>query len=532
MRPRVRLLGVVALFVTGAALWIPPSSSGDTEAPVWTCRASAGYVRFPAQHQRVEPVVANGGTTDPNPETNNPGNIDRAQCVDDDAGFPTLRLPPEPDPCEPGCITIQAPFARTRIEGDLADARSQTTSAAGGVAKLRIQDAEGTFVLTADVTDADATASCQGGVPTLSATSRVVNLKLGDNGIPIEDALIPIFDGINGSPLVALLRIDVHEEIVEGDASSQSQSLTRRALHVQLLTPEPAEPPMIDVVVGEAKVDRTGAVCAPPEPPPVCPAGTTEVSRQDDGSVTCQQVVQTTAPCPQGTQQDPSGACVRIIVVQQQAEVLPPCPAGQARDVDDVCRPIPRSRCTNSAFGRQFTILGTNRRDRITGTNRADTILAFGGGDRVSGGRGNDCVEGGSGNDNVDGSNNNDLMFGGTGRDIMNGGTGRDRLFGDPGNDTRTGGSGNDRLDGGAGRDRLSGGLGNDRMFGGDGKDYINTGNGRDVINGGSGNDAINASTAGPAVRVDCGPGIDSLRINGNERTRHRNCERVLVARR
>ncbi|MEX2197050.1 MAG: calcium-binding protein [Thermoleophilaceae bacterium] len=515
---RLRFLGVAAMAV-GTSLWLVPVSGGDTSAPVWECRASAAYLNAPgADPGRLEPVVANGGTS--------PDTIQRAQCVDDDAGLPHLELG---DPGA-GSISVDGVYARTRVDPDLEDdTRVQTTDSAGGVARVSIRSADGTVIVGADVTEADATASCVNGVPTLSGTSRVVNLTVAGVPLPIEsELLVPIVEAINGTPLVMLLHIELNEEVVEGDAGSATQSLTRRALHVSLL--EMNGVPALEAVVGEARVDRNGAVCEAPPPPPACPAGTTEETRDADGSVVCRQVVTQAPPCPEGTVQAPEGQCVVFIPVgSPQERQLTPCPRGQVRDTGNRCRTIPRSRCPRS-FARAFPIIGTNRRESITGTNVRDKILGLGGRDRISGGRGNDCIEGGSGNDNLDSSNGVDFLFGGTGRDILNGGTGDDRLFGGSGNDKLTGASGNDRMDGGSGRDRLSGGLGNDLLVGGSGKDYINTGNGRDIVRAGPGNDVINTSTAGPAARIDCGSGIDTIRINTNELRRHRNCERVLVA--
>lgn len=521
MRRRIRILGALACAAC-TSLWLVPVSQADTSDPVWTCRGSLGYLFAPGQDppNRLEPVVANGGTsTDPN-------TIERPQCADDEAGFPEIVIGGEPD--DPGRIMVQAPFARAGIDPDIAAARDQTASGAGGAAKVMISDAEGDFSITADVTDANATGRCVNGVPTLEASSRVVNLAINGTPIPLEDALIPIIDGVNGSPLVMLIRIDINEEIRSGDGASAEQSLIRRALHVQLLQMDASQPPAFEAVVGEARVGRKGAVCAPPEPPPVCPEGTTEIGRQPDGSVTCQQVVTTTAPCPEGTTQDPSGACVRVIVVQAPPEPAPPaCPAGQVRDVAGACRTEPASRCTG--FGTGTPLLGTNASDRITGTNRSDRILAFGGRDRVSGGRGNDCVEGGTGNDNLDGSNGDDRLFGGENRDIMNGGTGRDRLVGDSGNDKLSGSSGNDRLQGDAGRDKLSGGLGKDLLIGGAGRDYIEGGPGADRVTAGSGDDVINLAESGAGRDVvSCGDGSDVVRVDSRDRV-GRDCERVLI---
>jgi Ca2+-binding RTX toxin-like protein len=140
--------------------------------------------------------------------------------------------------------------------------------------------------------------------------------------------------------------------------------------------------------------------------------------------------------------------------------------------------------------GVKFLVLGTKRSDRITGSNRPDVIFGLGGKDKISGGRGNDCIVGGKGND---------------------------RLAGAQGKDTLIGGAGRDKLDGGSEADTLSGGAG---------RDFINSANGRDKVSGGKGNDAINVSTAGPAAKVKCGKGKDTVRYNHNERRRVKGCER------
>ena len=518
---RLRFLGVAAMAVC-TSLWLAPLSAGDTSAPVWTCRASAAYLNAPGQDPgRLEPIVANGATSPPDA-------LQRAQCVDDDAGLPHIDLG-DPAAGDPGQISIDGVFARTRIDPDIAESRLQSTTAAGGVAKVAIKADDGSEIVGADVTDATAAASCVNGVPTLTGESRVVNLRIAGTPVPIEDEiLLPIVEAINGTPIVMLLHIELNEQVVEGNAGSATQSLTQRALHVSLF--EMNGVPALEAVVGEARVDRNGAVCEPPPPPPACPAGTTPEPPGADGTLVCRQVVTQTPPCPSNTVQTPEGQCVIFVPVgTPQERQLAPCPSGQVRDTGNRCRTIPSSRCPRS-FARAFPIIGTNRRESITGTNVRDKILGLGGRDRISGGRGNDCIEGGSGNDNLDASNGVDFLFGGTGRDILNGGTGNDRLNGDSGADKLTGGSGRDRMNGGSGSDRLSGGLGNDILIGGAGKDYINTGNGRDIVRAGAGNDVINAATAGPAARVDCGRGIDTLRINTNELGRHRNCERVLVA--
>jgi len=185
-------------------------------------------------------------------------------------------------------------------------------------------------------------------------------------------------------------------------------------------------------------------------------------------------------------------------------------------------------RCRKRSYAVAASITGTPGRDSITGDRRANLIRSLAGGDRISAGGGNDCIRAGTGRDIADGGTGSDVLFGERDRDILSGGTGADLLFGGAAADKLTGGSGRDLLVGSTGRDKLSGGLGNDRLIGGPGRDYIELGGGKDVAYGGTGDDVINAATAGPAQFVDCGPGFDTLRLNGNDRSR--NCERVLVA--
>ncbi len=76
-----------------------------------------------------------------------------------------------------------------------------------------------------------------------------------------------------------------------------------------------------------------------------------------------------------------------------------------------------------------------------------------------------------------------------------------DALRGTPGADTLTGRGGADRLVGGPGRDRL---------------------------NGGPGNDTIDARDGRPGDTVNCGPGVDTARVDRGDRTIA--CERVVGA--
>jgi Ca2+-binding RTX toxin-like protein len=182
--------------------------------------------------------------------------------------------------------------------------------------------------------------------------------------------------------------------------------------------------------------------------------------------------------------------------------------------------------------GPEYVVLGTGAANRITGSNLRDRILGRHGADEISGGLGNDCIDGGAGNDGLTGDNGSDSLYGGPGRDRLSGSADGDRLYGQGGRDVLQGADGADRLWGGSGNDAVNGGSGTDRLVAGAGNDSINTGFGRDFVNSGAGRDAINAATAGAAsVRILCGKGRDTLRINRNERRRHAGCETVYAIR-
>ena len=66
-------------------------------------------------------------------------------------------------------------------------------------------------------------------------------------------------------------------------------------------------------------------------------------------------------------------------------------------------------------------------------------------------------------------------------------------------------------------------------LVGGPDRDYIIGGAGRDIVRAGGGNDDINVATAGAPAKVDCGVGIDTIRINNNELHTIRHCEHILV---
>jgi len=292
------MLATLSLFAA-----IVPQASAQEPAPVWTCRASAAYVETSLlETTRVEPVIANGFPSSTNPDT--------PQCASADTGvqdIPVLGSSP--------LVVASGAFASTSIQPAVPVPSIQTVASSGGVADITITI--GTAVITAQAIKADATANCVGTTPTLSGSSTFVNLRL--NGTPIE---LPA----NGQPLdvnlTPIIRIRINRQILEGTAASADQALIQRALDIEVLPTGGLLPPVARVVAGEAKVDRHGAVCAPPPPGPACPAGTVSQDLTANPQV-C--VLTVTPPCPTGSTANGQGAC---IVTPTPAV----CPAGTVRE--------------------------------------------------------------------------------------------------------------------------------------------------------------------------------------------------------
>ncbi len=457
---------LVALAATAGTLSLVPSVEARTQSPVWQCRASAAYASVNGEN-RVEPIVANG-----NINTAAGGNPDRAQCTSSEtgAGNTPTQLGIAPDFL--GAVTGSAV---TRIDPELGRAIQQRIAADGRVEDLTLGLGEGAPALGVGAANATAGAFCVPGstVPRFVGDSRVADITLGGVPIPLDDLLSELTDALN--PLLgAIVEITVDERIQTAD------SLTIRALHVKVLN---GVTPLVDLVVGEAKVGANGAVCDPsqqgdpsdPDLSGVCPAGSVLIVARNLCVITA------------GT----NGSSLGEVVIGRPFQG----PSGGTVIAIDVARKRygRKSPCLSGTGAPKFAIVGTNKADRITGTNKADRILGRNGNDKISGGRGNDCIEGGNGGDNMSGS------------------------------------LGNDKIYGSKGKDHLNGGPGNDRLSGGSGNDSINAAYGRDRVFGGSGRDFINVATAGPPATVRCGSGSDVARINRNERRRTKDCERVAV---
>jgi Ca2+-binding RTX toxin-like protein len=458
------LAGVCTAAATLAAV---PAASAATSAPVWQCRGSAVWASVAGQ-KRVEPIVANG-----NINTANGANPDNAQCADSEtgAGNTATQLGISPDFL--GAVTGKA---KTSIVPPLGPAIGQKPTAEGRVEDLKLLVGAHGPTLGVGAANSTATATCVAGstTPVFSGDSRVADLTLGGTAIPLDRLLTELTKVLN--PILgALVEIKVDERIQTAD------SLTIRALHIKVLR-DAGPAPLVDLVIGEAKVAANGAVCDPTKQNEgsgnpigqVCPPGSTLI------------VDRNLCIIPAGSGGSKLG---EIIVGVPYAGPS----GGQVVPID-----VARKRYGNSpclAFGGRplFAIVGTNGADRITGTNIADRIIGLGGNDKLDGGRGNDCIEGRTGGDNISGALGNDKLYGS---------------------------SGNDHLNGGPGSDYMSAGAGNDT---------INAAFGRDRALGGSGRDFINVATAGPAASVSCGTGSDVARINNNERRRVKGCERVAV---
>lgn len=558
-------LGWLVLTASTALAAMAPVASADTSEPVFTCRASAARLVLPNPLPTVEPILANGAV-DP---------FERAQCVDDDAGnsdpvvLDNGGLPPR--------LTVQAPFARTRIDPDLGDARDQTVQSEAGVANVAILLPDGTPLLTADAVQSQAAGSCNGTTPVFAGSSRVVLVTLAGQPIDPDQPLEQIADGFNASPLGALAQINFNEQTTTNTPTKGS--LTQRAIRVRLFAGDgqtPGATPISEVVVAESMVDRTGAVCAA-EVVPMCPAGSTPQLGSDplvcivppapcpagstpapNGQNAC--IIRTAAPpqdCPAGTTRDPnSSSCVQ----NQQAcpegatrdpktgncVLARPCPSEATPDSNGVCvvrsQQVERQVCPNgSTFDAE-----RNRCIIERGPGRGDDIIVGRIGDVPVGGtvapidavqkvfgastctRGSGpafAILGTKGGDRITGTNGPDRIITFAGNDRVDGGRGDDCIEGRGDNDVLTGGLGADRVIGGSGRDALNGGGSSDVLDGGTGNDTINANFGQDRITGGSGNDAINVATAGKAASVNCGSGRDKVRGNQNERKKVRNCE-------
>jgi Ca2+-binding RTX toxin-like protein len=105
---------------------------------------------------------------------------------------------------------------------------------------------------------------------------------------------------------------------------------------------------------------------------------------------------------------------------------------------------------------------------------------------------------------------------------------GDDQVDDDRGQAEIRGSTGSDELDGGGGGDVLGGGHDDDWLRGGNDKDVLTGGAGSDNLRAGAGNDRLDGNDNHRDVRIDCGPGRDTARIDRAIDPRPRHCERVI----
>ena len=224
------------LATLGAFATIVPAASADTTYPVWTCRASAGYVEVNPllSGTRVEPVLANGFPNRDAPDTE--------QCATQSTGVQTLQVPPAAaDPL----LTLEAASASTSIANEVSPASTQIASADAGVAETARVSIPG-LVVDAEAITAEAQGRCLNGAPRLTGASTIVNLTI--NGTPIVLAGEP--QAFNLAPLITV-KLNEQERNPTPAAGPRpaGEELIQRAVVIELLTMGIGEP-VARVVLG------------------------------------------------------------------------------------------------------------------------------------------------------------------------------------------------------------------------------------------------------------------------------------------
>lgn len=273
------------------------SAQAPTTQPNWNCRASlirvdqglTDLLGLPASP--VEPLLANGRNS--------------ATAPDNPACLPDSQSAQERIDVTPLTVVGDVLKAETTVTPGLGVARNTRTNTATTSAEklnLLIQSAiPGGVLVTADAVQSTASASCVAGVPTLTGSSQVTNLRIAGNAIPLDSVLDGIAVPLTDSPLGAVAKVYVNRQETS-TAADGSKALTQTALRIEVLgaLADVIGKPLATVVLGESRVSsQNGNACDAEPPPPTVtvPGPTTTVP----GPTTTVPGPTTTVPGPTQT---------------------------------------------------------------------------------------------------------------------------------------------------------------------------------------------------------------------------------------
>lgn len=259
---------VIAAAVIAAFTSVVGSAPAATlPNPSWTCSASVATVNVGG---------SGGGTLDPLHANARPG----TPCQDDGATLPLLSAH---DVLGPDTITATSgnAQAQTGITNALGPTYTQAPAAGAHLSNTRVNvGGEQGLTITAKVARSYVYGQCRGSTPFLGTPDgpdggEVVDLRINGTPIPAEGepdaAVTQIAEGL--SPLAPIVRIVLNKSYEGTDPATGETYFRREAVRVELLTAPGAEP-LVTVVLGAARVDRLGDVCA-------TPAGTTPPGEGD-----------------------------------------------------------------------------------------------------------------------------------------------------------------------------------------------------------------------------------------------------------
>jgi hypothetical protein len=242
-----------ALLIAAMAVGAPSTASAD---PVGSGTASAfGATATITDQELIPPTPVAEQTAPP---------------FGDDVDETTIAIPAEPLAVNGTLIARAAVHAASDLETEIEQEPAQhelagpyNARAVGQVEDLEVLvDAVEAEVplLEADLIRGEAVAVCRAGTVSYAATSEVFNLVIGGEDPlsgPLNDLLGQISAGLNDSPLVDVVDVDVN--VVEETASGVSVD----ALRVTLLTPASDPQGLVQLRLGHAEVDGVG--CGAPK---------------------------------------------------------------------------------------------------------------------------------------------------------------------------------------------------------------------------------------------------------------------------